>query len=69
MVPTFQSIFPAESDNVNADAELEMKHRQHLARNADQDGHGDRAYWETQTEEWLVTSANPDRMTTYFSPI
>lgn len=51
MVPTFQSIFPAESDNVNADAELEMKHRQHLARNADQDGHGDRAYWETQTEE------------------
>lgn len=51
MVPTFQGIFPAEPDNVNADAELEMKHKQHLAGSADQDGHGDRTYRETQTQE------------------
>lgn len=28
-----------------------MKYRQHPARSADQDGHRDRTYWGTQTEE------------------
>lgn len=35
-----------------------MKHRQHSARSADQDGHRDRTYWGTHTEEQrLVTAA------------
>lgn len=65
MVPISQSIWAAEPDAVNADVDLElseMKHRQHPARSADQDGHRDRIYWEPRqkSKDWLLQASLRD---------